>query len=372
MFVSLLFAVPATGEFLSKSWRGGITATHPFYHSTADLHQQLKSLEQDCGGLMSLSTESQDGVDIDVVKLAKQGATPKNKFMMLFGEHARELISPESALHFVKSICGKTEVDPGSVLDRSEFMIITNGNPKSRAKVEGGDYCLRVNERGVDLNRNWDEHFEGGNPDYVGDTNPGPKAFSEAETQIFKKLAEQYRPTSFLTIHSGTRGMYMPYAFDMDHLAPRKQKSMLQMLTKLDEEYCQCPFGAAGREVGYSCPGTCLDYVYDKLNTDYAFAFEIYYGEDDGELKERFQEKMHGGSFLQLRDSLAHHEMRPVFEDQQSDFIQLAASEESEAMTRYECFSLFNPDTEVKFNNTVTTWSTAYVHLADMIAADLQ
>ena len=58
----------------------------------------------------------------------------------------------------------------------------------------------------------------------------------------------------------------------------------MSMLRELDEEYCQCPFGAAGREVGYSCPGTCLDYVYDELNTSYAFAFEIYVGQDFREL----------------------------------------------------------------------------------------
>ena len=58
----------------------------------------------------------------------------------------------------------------------------------------------------------------------------------------------------------------------MEHLAQRNNKAMMSMLRDLDEEYCQCPFGAAGREVGYSCPGTCLDYVYDELNTSYAFA----------------------------------------------------------------------------------------------------
>lgn len=28
--------------------------------------------------------------------------------------------------------------------------------------------------------------------------------------------------------------------------------------------------------VGYLCPGTCLDYAYQKLNVPYSFAFEIY------------------------------------------------------------------------------------------------
>jgi len=34
--------------------------------------------------------------------------------------------------------------------------------------------------------------------------------------------------------------------------------------------------GAAGKEVGYLCPGTCLDYAYDKVNVPYSFAWEIY------------------------------------------------------------------------------------------------
>ena len=79
----------------------------------------------------------------------------------------------------------------------------------------------------------------------------------------------------------------MPWAYDMEHLAQRNNKAMMSMLRDLDEEYCQCPFGAAGREVGYSCPGTCLDYVYDELNTSYAFAFEIYVGQDFRELGRR-------------------------------------------------------------------------------------
>jgi len=44
--------------------------------------------------------------------------------------------------------------------------MIINANPYSRKKVENGEYCLRVNENHVDLNRNWDIHWEeGGNSD---------------------------------------------------------------------------------------------------------------------------------------------------------------------------------------------------------------
>ena len=42
---------------------------------------------------------------------------------------------------------------------------------------------------------------------------------------------------------------YMPWAYDMEHLAQRNNKAMMNMLKDLDSEYCQCPFGAAGKEV---------------------------------------------------------------------------------------------------------------------------
>merc|ERR1719197_967340 len=103
----------------------------------------------------------------------------------------------------------------------------------------------------------------------------------------------------------------------MEHLATRNQPAMMQMLKTLDKDHCQCPFGAAGKEVGYPCPGTCLDWVYDELKTPYAFAFEIYTNPImNGFLKERWSQKMSemGASFLQLTSHLGHEHFKDLFE----------------------------------------------------------
>ena len=42
--------------------------------------------------------------------------------------------------------------------------------------MESGDYCLRTNEHGVDINRNWDDHWE---PNDNTETNSGSFPFSE-------------------------------------------------------------------------------------------------------------------------------------------------------------------------------------------------
>jgi len=62
-----------------------------------------------------------------------------------------------------------------------------------------------------------------------------------------QEAVSEYQPTSFLTIHSGTKGMYMPWAYDMEHLAKKNGPAMIKMLKDLDSKHCQCPFGAAGR-----------------------------------------------------------------------------------------------------------------------------
>lgn len=34
--------------------------------------------------------------------------------------------------------------------------------------------------------------------------------------------------------------------------------------------------GSAEKVLNYKCPGTCLDYAYDKLDTKYVYGWEIY------------------------------------------------------------------------------------------------
>eukprot|EP00397_Hematodinium_sp_SG-2012_P043597 GEMP01048494.1.p2 GENE.GEMP01048494.1~~GEMP01048494.1.p2 ORF type:complete len:205 (+),score=40.09 GEMP01048494.1:72-686(+) len=157
----------------------------PYYHTTDVLHQELLDLQSRCPG-MSVKTDSRGEVSIDVVSIRKPDATPQHRTFMLFGEHSRELVSPESAFHFIKTLCGETDISAGDQLDHTEFQIIVNGNPNSRRRVEQGEYCLRVNGNGVDLNRNWDEKWKPSPVLDPSDTNPGPRAFSEDETKIFR------------------------------------------------------------------------------------------------------------------------------------------------------------------------------------------
>lgn len=354
---------------------GRLLQEYPYYHTTKQIHDELVALAARCPG-MTLETRTKrasygDTVSVDVVGVRAPGARPVNKNFVIFGEHARELISSESGLHLVRALCGKTELDArvADVLQDSEFLLIVNVNPRSREAVERGEYCTRENPSGVDLNRNYDEEWNGG----------GPKPFSEAETLIVKEVATEYNPTNFLTVHSGTRGLYMPWAYSKDKLATRNRPNMLNILKSLSGSYCECPFGAAGKEVGYKCPGTSLDWVYDKLQTPYSFAFEIYVSEDqDPNLKARWKAKLRqGASLLQVGSNLGHPFFKDLFKNHPSHFVQLASSK-VEADKRYDvednnwCIHFYNPETEAVYNRTVRNWVNAYLDMADLVAQDLR
>lgn len=365
---------------LQRSELGAMKGNYPYYHTSEELDKEVRELAQGCGGALSIQTLSDDGVDIDVLHIKAPQSSPVNRVFLLFGEHSRELIGPESGLHFLQMLCGKADPSSSSpdvqeVLRDSEFQVILNGNPRSRRKVENGDYCLRTNPNGVDLNRNWDEKFGLDHSSKGADEYSGDQPFSEPETRMIKKSVESFLPTTFLTVHSGTKGMYMPWAYDMQHTAHRNRPLMLSVLEDLDKTHCKCPFGAAGKEVGYPCPGTSLDWVYSKLRTPYVFAFEIYTSHDrDADLKRRWKEKIESGgsSLLQSGSHLGHDHFAEIFNNFSSDFVQRKVAEEEASHLVDDCFQLFNPDDEKEYNSVVQNWADAYLEMASKIARDLQ
>lgn len=355
---------------------------YPYFHTSAEIRSEVQRLAGACNGALSMKTlqDSNDSsVSIDAVSIRAKGASPVNRIFLLFGEHSRELISPESGLEFVRALCEDSDLQvqgsASQLLQDSEFQIVLNGNPRSRRQVEAGNFCLRENPNGVDLNRNWDEKWESESAGHFADANPGPRPFSEPETRIFRDLVTQFKPTVFVTVHSGTRGMYMPWAYDMEHEGTANRDAMMSVLRDLDKDHCHCPYGAAGKEVGYPCPGTCLDWVYAKLNTPFVFAFEIYVGgHQEFALHQRWRDIVDADNAL-LQDGrvhLAHMPYRAHFNEYPSDFVQISHAKGRASQTQDECFGMFNPGTKEHYEKTVKNWASVYWQMSQKTALSLK
>jgi hypothetical protein len=150
-------------------------------------------------------------------------------------------------------------------------------------KVLGeSEYCRRTNLNNVDLNRNWDYNHNK-RIELPEEENPGPKPFSETETQFLKFILEQFKAHIYLTVHSGAYGLYHPYAFsEKDDPNIKNYKEIKSALMTVKEKFChECDVGLAYTYLKYVSSGTSADYAYDKekLNIPIASIIEIFDGE---------------------------------------------------------------------------------------------
>jgi len=276
----------------------------PYYHTSQEIREKAKDLSKNCEGAnLKLETVSKDGVDIDVVNVTGKGKSQvvNNKVFIISGEHCRELIGPESGLRLLELFCDPAaDGDNGrwvsNALEGSEFQLVLNANPRMRTKVEDGEFCLRSNPNGVDLNRNWGKAWS---PDGGFEVWGGPHAFSEPETRIVKALLEKYRPTTFLQVHAGIKLMALPWGYKEEVPKGRNGDRMLSILSHLDERW-NIPYGSPA-ELMYTADGTSSDWVYSEMRredskmhqkTPYAFLFEIYGGEtNEAWVKEQWEEQ---------------------------------------------------------------------------------
>jgi hypothetical protein len=358
---------------------------YPWYKTGDEIHAEIQSLSTNCPGVQfDLSTRSAsdaDGtsIDLDVIHLQKQGGAPSKKAFFVFGEHARELISPESGLQMLRDICGQGNSMDQELVNRvmgsTSFVIIPNGNPVSRKKVEAGEFCKRTNEENVDLNRNFgNDHRDNARAGADDEMNPGPSGFSEPESQIIRDLALQEKPDIFLSIHSGAYLLGTPFGYTADRKADDEQQ-MMEVLKPISEKYCGggCPFGDLAGMIGYQSKGCDIDYVKEKLDTPFVFTWEIYVGPD---IRTYYQDE--AASRSEGKEMSA--ETKQFFWGNQFGFLQVGSESHRQLRGKSKsmmpesaedpagCFNQFNPESQAETQDVAENWAQAFLTLCDEVA----
>jgi len=362
--------------------------TWPWYHSADDIHAGLQELAGNCQGAELALTQTTEfnaaesagqAVSLDVVRIQRSGTQAKKKAMLVFGEHAREIISPETALNFVKSLCGQgPEAQRASkVLDSVAFTIVPNANPLGRKQVEDGYYCKRTNEDGVDLNRNFgDDHRDVENK---GDeTNAGPSGFSEPESKMLKALVDEEKPDIYLSVHSGAYLLGSPFGYTSGETPPN-EANMMEVLKPISEKTCEgnCPYGNLAELIHYDSPGCDIDYVSEKVGSPYVFTWEIYVGERYRgpymeEARLRREHASENKDFLQM--SFAQRKRSLQKRTGSSTSLQMSLSKmwkrllgpENEELVD-SCMDQFNPQSQEETEAVVAKWTSAYLELCENV-----
>jgi len=347
----------------------------PWYHSGDEIKQELSDVSTRCGADMEITP---GGADLDVIRIKKKETSTGTKAVLVFGEHARELISPESALDFVKNLCGdgaSSEMARQTLDKGVEFVIVPNANPKGRKQVEDGYYCKRTNEDGVDLNRNWGNDHRWAKGNTPGDEmNPGPMGFSEPETQALRDIVDMERPDIYLSIHSGAYLLGSAYGYRYGESGDAQ--AVNDVLKPISEKYCAsgCPYGGLADMIGYKSEGCDIDYVAEHSGVPYAFTWEIYVGE---EIRKSYLAKARAQASgsdesddLNLAQTGASRSKQRALRGRMQAGASLEArlgrAEDEEDPKN--CIDQFLPKSKEETQSVVENWSGAYLDLASAVA----
>jgi hypothetical protein len=378
---------------------------HNIYHTGEEIFSRLDFLaDNSCQNILQKKTFTVGSNAMKYYLLSSPSKGTKQNVYILFGEHSRELISPELGLFFIEALCGESYLYDketiNKMLEQNNYLIVPIVNVPGKIAVENGDFCKRTNENGVDLNRNWDSHFnnESDDPDQFS----GKHAFSEWQTRVLKKLLVDFKPRVFISVHSGALGMYSPPAYkivDMKTMNDKKFqhiKNLIKILNILNEKYCNCKAGPAANELWYVCPGNCLDYAYEKEVVPYSFAFEIFTNQkknkhfndlinaenpaifnykkfindfNTNQLSSLFIQKSSSklrNNFLQI-DGLAEEKIKHHnHSHENSEFSCFAQTSTKFPRNKEFCMHQFNPLTQKHKDNTVINWTNVFFELTSL------
>ncbi|KXZ54924.1 hypothetical protein GPECTOR_4g996 [Gonium pectorale] len=232
---------------------------------------------------------------------------PKATAILVFGEHAREIITSEVGLWLSRVLVGDTAelfswaewaaafqplgIVPEAVqatvegwvrriLNNLIVKLIPVENVDGRQEWERGALCLRKSAKGVDLNRNYPFGFvrEGSRSEMYG----GPHPFSEPQSRLIARLALDSVsaghgvPKTYVNVHSGEWAVYSPWD-SKAAVGPGMPADLSDLLLK-SGDVCRCMAGPAGAVSNYLAYGTGMDFMYTQLGVPYALTYEVFGG----------------------------------------------------------------------------------------------
>ncbi|UCH79239.1 MAG: T9SS type A sorting domain-containing protein, partial [Candidatus Coatesbacteria bacterium] len=292
-------------EIIAENAFANIEALPPdmgLYHTYAEMLTELQQRESAYPSICKLYDvgDTWENREMWLMKISdnptQNEAEPK--LFVVSCHHAREIMTVEIALHFIKVLLTKYSTDPDIkyYVDNYEIYIMPMANPDGHVYVEnnsGGSsyYWWRKNRRdngggvyGVDLNRNysykWGYDNRGSSPDPNSSTYRGPEAFSEPETTALRNIMKDPGFDFVLDYHSYGEYILIPYCYDTLQNAPNPERDyFLQiangMNTKLNNRY---GVGTTIETLRYPVNGGSVDYHYGEQTEKekfYGWSFEV-------------------------------------------------------------------------------------------------
>ena len=279
LLISLLTGMVVSSEILNLITNGSL---HGFL-SYQEANTLLDSLISRFPNLLTREVigKSYKGVDILAYRLFNSfQSTPIDvpKVLMTSLMHAREPASLSVVLGAIALLIdeySKNVTDTRFLLCTRElyfvpfvnpdgYMLANDSVPSNRRKNARETCPTNPGEGGVDLNRNFDSHWDNSTYGGCSEEYAGIAPFSEPETLALKLFAEKKRFVSALNFHA--YGNFLTYPFNYN--STRALSSVHeQFYGEIQSIFKFVQAGPAGAILGYNTGGESDDWFYEKLQT---------------------------------------------------------------------------------------------------------
>ncbi|RXG66422.1 Carboxypeptidase A4 [Armadillidium vulgare] len=257
------------------------------YNSLEDIESYLQNVSatSDYATLRSIG-KSVEGRDLWQLKISV--GSGKSSLWIDCNVHAREWISGATCLYGINLLIGSygSDADVTAFLDAYDVYFIPINNPDGYKFTWDEDRMWRKNRNkypdtlcyGIDLNRNFDNHFgEAGSSDVpCAETYEGPSPASEPETQANQDAILELIDTAdlkiLISVHSYSQLWMYPFGYT-DELPPNNDE--LNRLTEIGVNALEAVYGTH-YDYGPIDPasGSSVDFAYDN-GVVIGFAMEL-------------------------------------------------------------------------------------------------
>jgi hypothetical protein len=201
----------------------GASAQDP-YHTYQGMKQDTRTLAEEHPDVAEFRIVGQSvagqeifAVDVaqDIGNLTDEELASLPAMYVDGGHHGNEILSMEAAYHFLEDVLEAAGND-SSVLGGKRLVVTPIVNPDGRVRDQ------RQNTDGVDLNRNYPFHWGryGTSPVPGHPTYRGPAPASEPETQANIELMREMDMEAYLSGHTGTYDIVLPWRESEDGEIP--------------------------------------------------------------------------------------------------------------------------------------------------------
>lgn len=239
----------------------------------AQKYPQLMKLE-DVGDTWQKKQGAQNH-DIWMAQLGSRLNQSQPVYLLIGGVHARELAPVELLMKLMQELLDGYGKDPRitRLLDTRKVVFVPMVNVDGHVSVEQGAAWQRknMNGSGVDLNRNYDNHwnYQGlkvPSSWLNGVTDPGSQIYSgsgpasEPETQVVQAMFQRFKPALAVDMHAYGDMMLWPLGYSYDDL---KDTPVFKDL--FNRTVAQLGFkGGTSAQILYPTTATTRDYAYEQ------------------------------------------------------------------------------------------------------------